>query len=533
MITGIVECPQCGRIAELEPDVQPFCRRCDAPLVWQPPRAAPVDGGIAALAPAPVALGVACAQCGHRSLPGRAFCEACGSELRPGPVRQRRYWVAPVAEEDHAARTRRIAVQVAVIAIAVLLVAAMVFSIWFFFLRSSAWQTSTLDIGNASWDISLTLLDDRPLIAYVDSGKQAVRMLACASTTCATWQSSEIATTLGGSGQGHGTAIAVTEAGLPLISFRSGETLALTVVACTDVACDDEPEPVQLDPAAGGDGDELRDAGYDSSILIGADGLPLIAYWDRGTRQLRAAHCVDVACTAATVSVLTAATEATDDHMPVGGDTAIAQGVSAPVIALRNEHPTRLDLLSCADTACTSGKLVTLVPRVDMSDSTNLLPGYENAIAIDPQGFPIVAYHDRSDDGIYVIRCLDEDCTAVERHAIDTGDDAFHSEPSIAMLNGNPVVAYRATPRGDESGRRLLQLVRCGDVSCSRVSEPETVDGSPPGPHERAWMILSRRPAQLVGRVGYSPSIAVTAGGRIVIAYGDATTGSLKLAVSR
>lgn len=101
------------------------------------------------------------------------------------------------------------------------------------------------------------------------------------------------------------------------------------------------------------------------------------------------------------------------------------------------------------------------------------------------------------------------------------------------MLDGKPVVAYRATPKGDESGRRLLELVRCGDVSCARVSEPETVDGSAAGPHERAWAILSRQPAQLVGRVGYSPSIAVTAGRRIVIAYGDATTGSLKLAVSR
>jgi len=533
---GMVECPQCGRVAALEPDVQPFCRQCDSPLFWQLPRppggAAGGAGERMAVTSDPPRMLLGCPHCGYRSRVGREFCEACGTPLQPGPVRQRRQWLAPVAEEDEATRTRRIVVQIVVLLIALLLMAGVVLAIWLVFFRSSPWQTSTLDIGNASWDISATLLDGRPMIAYVDSGNQAVRMLACANTTCETRQSSEIATSLGGSGQGHGTAIAITEAGLPVIAFRAGETSALTVVACADLACADATSS-QVDPPPDAAGDEARDAGYDPSITIGADGLPLISYWDRARRALMAAHCADPSCRAASTSRLTPAPEATDEDVPVGGDTAVAVGVSTPMIAFRNENPTRLDLLSCADSACTTGKIVTLVPRVDQPNSTNLLPGYENSIVTDAQGFAIVAYHDRSDDGIYVVRCLDEACTDVVRNEIVTTDDAFHSEPSIALLNGNPVVAFRSTPRGDESGRRVLSIVRCGDVSCSRKSEPEVVDGGPPGRLERAWTVLSRQPPQLVGRVGYSPSVRVTPGRRIVIAYGDATTGALKLAVSR
>lgn len=528
-----VECPQCGRVAALEPDVQPFCRRCDSPLIWQSPR--PADMGAASGEPAAATeyavMGEACPQCGHRSREGRDFCELCGTALRPGPVRQRQVWVVPVAEEDEGSRKRRIITEIVVLVVAVLLVAAIVFAVWFFFIRSSPWQTSTLDIGNASWDIAAQLLDDRPVASYVDSGNQAVRLLACGSTECLTRQTTEIATSLGGSGQGHGTAIAITEAGLPLVSFRSGETSALTVVACGDLACTDA-RISQVDPQPDVEASEARDAGYNSSIVIGADGLPLISHWDRGTRTLLATHCTDDACSAATTSTLVQA-PASEEDVTVGGDTAIALGLDAPFIAFRNENPTRLDLLSCSDVACTSGKVVTLVPRVDQPDAASLQPGFENAIVVDAQGLPIVAYHDRFDDGIYVVRCLDVACNDAERNAIDDGDDDFHSEPTIALLNGHPVVAYRATPKGDESGRRLLMVVRCQNVSCSRKSEPEVVDGAPPDRMERAWRVLSRQDALLEGRVGYSPSVHVTSGGRIVIVYGDATEGSLKLAVSR
>ena len=544
MTVETVECPRCGRVAVLDPDTPPFCRQCDSPLMWQPPRttaAVPPEDEQAARAARAAQVVVmldaprmeqGCAQCGYHSRVRRDFCEACASPLRLGPVRQRQVWIEPVTEEGAGARKKRIALQIAVMVVAVLLVIGLVLAIWLIFFRSSAWQTSTLDIGNASWDISATQLDDRPVISYVDSGNQAVRVLACAATDCVARESNEIANSLGGSGQGHGTGIAITEAGFPIVSFREGDVGALAVVACEDLACPDAT-PVAVDPRADAEPDATRDAGYDSSVIIGADGLPLISYWDRGTHTLMAAHCVNVACTAATTARLAAPSGAVDEDTPSGGSTAVALGQSTPMIAFRNENPTRLDLLSCTDRTCTAGKVVTLVPRVDQRDSSALVPGYENAIVVDAQGLPIVAYHDRSDDGIYVVRCLDEGCASVVRNSIDVGTDEFHSEPSIALLNGNPVVAYRATPRGDESGRRLLKVVRCRDVSCGNTSEPETVDGAPPGRLERTWNVLSRKPAELVGRVGYSPTVLVTSTGRIVIAYGDATTGSLKLAVSR
>ena len=82
--------------------------------------------------------------------------------------------------------------------------------------------------------------------------------------------------------------------GLPVISYQSQISGPLRVAHCLDLAC----SAATLSTV-----DSVF--GADSSLTIGADGLPLIVY--RGNAgdfsDLAVAHCDDLACTSATRTI--------------------------------------------------------------------------------------------------------------------------------------------------------------------------------------------------------------------------------------
>ena len=82
--------------------------------------------------------------------------------------------------------------------------------------------------------------------------------------------------------------------------------------------------------------------GYGTSIKIGADGLPVVSYYNGGS-YLKVAHCANAACTgaAAIASVDTAA----DD---VGRYSSIAIGKDGlPVVSYFDATNARLKVLKC------------------------------------------------------------------------------------------------------------------------------------------------------------------------------------------
>ncbi len=92
--------------------------------------------------------------------------------------------------------------------------------------------------------------------------------------------------------------IAVASDVLPIMSyydFISGDG-NLKVAHCIDAACADATTtPV----------DTVGNVGTDSSITVGADGLPVISYMDEGNFDLKVAHCDNPECTAVTITRLT------------------------------------------------------------------------------------------------------------------------------------------------------------------------------------------------------------------------------------
>jgi hypothetical protein len=82
------------------------------------------------------------------------------------------------------------------------------------------------------------------------------------------------------------------------------------VAHCDDVACTGATVSV-LDSASG--------VGSHTSVAIGADGLGLISYWEGTHGTLKVAHCNNLACTRATLSTV-------DTGPGVGLDTSVAIG---------------------------------------------------------------------------------------------------------------------------------------------------------------------------------------------------------------
>jgi len=65
----------------------------------------------------------------------------------------------------------------------------------------------------------------------------------------------------------------------------------------------------------------VGDVGWNTSITIGADGLGLISYLDNGNKDLKVAHCSNLACTSATLSTVdSGAFAGQDSSVTIGAD---------------------------------------------------------------------------------------------------------------------------------------------------------------------------------------------------------------------
>src|SRR5207245_4241142 len=85
-----------------------------------------------------------------------------------------------------------------------------------------------------------------------------------------------------------------------------------------------------------------------NSIAIGIDGFPLIAFYDQTNHVLKAAHCVDIECTAATVSTV----DSTGDVGQYVSLTIATNGFG--VMSYYDATNTALKAAFCAAMPCTS-----------------------------------------------------------------------------------------------------------------------------------------------------------------------------------
>ncbi len=134
----------------------------------------------------------------------------------------------------------------------------------------------------------------------------------CGNASC----SSVTLRTLDATGDvGRFTSITIGADGFPVIAYYDYTNEDLKVAKCGDASC--SPGSVTLRTL-----DSTGNVGYDASITIGADGFPIISYRDLTNQNLKVAKCGDASCSPGSVTLRTLDTAGED----VGGFTSITIG---------------------------------------------------------------------------------------------------------------------------------------------------------------------------------------------------------------
>ena len=235
-----------------------------------------------------------------------------------------------------------------------------------------------------------------PIVAGQAGGELAIAR--CADTACNS-STVETLTPIGGDTSGTDVAMAVLPDGRPVISYTTsfnGGTVELRI--CTDPTC--TASTLAL-PSA------VATVGRGTSVAVGRDGLPIFSYRSN-SGFLQVVHCGNAACSAATDTIADP-----DPVAFIGSDSSITIGADGlPVVSYRNEKNTpvtgsddTLRVVHCGDMACaTANRTITDV-------DTDAGSGFSTAIAIGSDGLPVIAHRSSVSGAVRVVHCTNVFCT--------------------------------------------------------------------------------------------------------------------------
>ena len=282
---------------------------------------------------------------------------------------------------------------------------------------------------------------------------------------------------------GDYNALAIGADGLPVLSYFDASNGDLKVALCTDADC---TSAISTTIDSGGY------VGVYNAIAIGADNLPIISYLDFSNSDLKVAKCLNVSCTNVTLTTV-------DSTGGVGWFTALAIGTDGlPVISYYDNGNRDLKVAKCQDISCASAAVTIL-------DSAGWVGQY-TSLAIGADGLPVISYFDDTNDDLKLAKCQTISCTSAVITIVDDGGgiNDVGSHPSLAIgTDGLPVIAYQ------DNTHQALKVAVCRDLNCASAIST-TLD--------------------TVGNIDLYPSLVIGADGRPLISYRDATMNTLKLA---
>jgi hypothetical protein len=128
--------------------------------------------------------------------------------------------------------------------------------------------------------------DTFALISYFDASRQDLKVLRCGNNSCDQGNVSVAADTDGEVGQG--TAMAIRQDGLGVVSYFDANQDDLRVLHCGNPGCTAGNTVTAVHTAGS--------VGAWTSMAIGADGLAVVSYFDATNQQLKVLHCGSVLC---------------------------------------------------------------------------------------------------------------------------------------------------------------------------------------------------------------------------------------------
>lgn len=265
------------------------------------------------------------------------------------------------------------------------------------------------------------------------------------------------------SGTGEFTAQVIPSDGLPLISYFDGTQRQLKAVKCGNSTCSSGNQISVVD--------ETEFSGVTSSVAIGKDGLPLIAYARAGESNLWLARCLNVACSQNQKYML--------DSGRVGLHSSIVIPPDGLPIIVYSEFSEfmRVRLLKCGDPTCQTNNKITI-----------LRDGYSGDLTLDSLGNPIIALYDpnpipypieeiasNATSELRYIRCGDQYCTADKMRAdvrLDIGGHLGYYQSIVLPADNKPFITYLFT----NAASSAMKVVKCGNIDCSSGNKVSLID---------------------------------------------------------
>lgn len=234
--------------------------------------------------------------------------------------------------------------------------------------------------------------DGLPLISHRDATNSALRATHCGNAACS---SGTVSTTIDNPANAVGTdtSIALGVDGRAVISHQDGTAGALRITHCANVACTAADSSTNVDNPA-------NVVGSHSSVAIGTDGFPVISHRDATIGGLRLTHCGNATCTAGVTSL-------TLDNPPgdAGYASSLAIGADGLAIVSHLDNSTHtLRVAHCGNAACT-GRITAAAfddPTASVSGGTGLV--------LPPDGLPLIAFQNSTTSTLRVARCGTRTC---------------------------------------------------------------------------------------------------------------------------
>ena len=200
--------------------------------------------------------------------------------------------------------------------------------------------------------------------------------------------------------------------------------------------------------------DPANNVGFDISIAIGADRMPVIAYFDDTADALKVAKCANPACTGtATITFVD------DPPNSVGSHTSIAIGARWPagdqLPGFHRRHPEGRQVREHF--------LHRRFHHHRESDDPPAFVGSYTALAVAADGRPVIAYQDFSNSALKVAKCANPACTGAA--TITTVEDTTEILGAHVAL----VIARDRPAASDQLLRRLGRCAAGGQVRQRRL----------------------------------------------------------------
>jgi len=307
-----------------------------------------------------------------------------------------------------------------------------------------------------------------------------------------------------------GTSIAIGTDGNPIISFHHAFDSNLLVIHCTTPNCSQFDTPTLIDSTG--------NVGIDSEIAIGSDNNPVIIYEDETNADLKFVHCLNISCSGSVgvgfdTPIILADADGSTTFIDTGSSIAIGTD-GFPVIAYTFNTGTndQIRFLHCTDVTCSTPQAQTIdsnaigsVSMVIGSDTFPVMSYTDNgdflavahcititcssspdftvidssfeitptSIALGSDTFPVVHYGGASSIPSRFVHCTNISCSSFETPIIlpQTNSAAQSTETIAIGANGFPIIALL-----NPSGNNEVQLVYCKNLACSNFDIIDTIN---------------------------------------------------------